>query len=121
MNSVRSLLLLGIGLCVLQTMFMAGLPMFLSVTGLVDLGCDLPYQTLECFNTRQATYMGFLGVALATGQYLKSLRVWGVSVRGVMVVLLLSLGPPTTSSPYSFTSSLITTVRTPPPSQTWGS
>ena len=116
MNSVRSLLLLGIGLCVLQTMFMAGLPMFLSVTGLVDLGCDLPYQTLECFNTRQATYMGFLGVALATGQYLKS-----VSVRGVMVVLLLSLGPPTTSSPYSFTSSLITTVRTPPPSQTWGS
>ena len=116
MNSVRSLLLLGIGLYVLQTMFMAGLPMFLSVTGLVGLGCDLPYQTLECFNTRRATYMGFLGVALATGQYLKS-----VSVRGVMVVLLLSLGPPTTSSPYSFTSSLITTVRTPPPSQTWGS
>ena len=81
-NSVPSFLLPVIGLYALKQLIMEGFPMLLGVTTL-DLDFDVPWQTARKFWMLQAVHVGFLSLALATGQYLES-RI----VQGTFVIIL---------------------------------
>ena len=81
-----SFLLLGVGLYAMKQLLMVGLLMFLRVT-MLDLDLDLPWQTARSFWTLQTIHVGFLGLALATGQYLESR-----AVQGVLIIILQALG-----------------------------
>ena len=60
--------------------------MLLRVTTL-DLDFDVPWQTARKFWTLQTVHVGFLSLALATGQYLEKRM-----VQGVLIIILQALG-----------------------------